>query len=80
MQCTASQRASCAVHCMSDEADATHPGALRPALKVDKGGTLLSVGGAWQNDVSALCPSVAMMALQSQTKFQDTGFLMNARL
>ena len=52
---------------MSGEADATYPGALRPALKVDKGGTFLSVGGAWQNDVSALCPSVAMMALQAQT-------------
>ena len=65
---------------MSGEAAATYSGALRPALKVDKGGTFLSIGGAWQDDVSALCPSVAMMALQAQTKFQDICFPMGARL
>ena len=80
VQCIACQAASCAVHGMSGEADATYPGALWPALKVDKGGALFSVGGAWQNDISTLCPSVAMMALQAHTIFQDTGFPIDARL
>ncbi len=43
-----------------------HLGALRPALEIDKGGALLRVGRAWQDDVSALCTPVAVMPLHGR--------------